>query len=340
MLSNYKSIFTLIALSLMLALVGSIFLQPGLAFAGSINPNLLSAADSGIDIRSTLEDQFARTGLITGRLSYPSEYIPSLSVIAMRIDTRESTYYSLDTEAGQDTYAIRVDPGVYLVLAYKGDLAAGYTRYVTCGMGSACRDHILRQVVVEAGDILEDIDLLDWYAPRGAFPARPDRSSAPAVDPVCLAYHRIARGETLYKIGLKYNLTWKPIASANNISDPNLIYAGQVLCIPKTFSSSTVPGHDTRIPTIDVLSVVSNKQVTILAENFPGSTNFVVTMGEYGTKGINGIVVAETQSGKGGSFKAAYSIPPALRGLDRIAIRLQSSSGYYSYNWFYNNTTW
>jgi hypothetical protein len=27
-----------------------------------------------------------------------------------------------------------------------------------------------------------------------------------------------------------------------------------------------------------------------------------------------------------------------LRGYERIAIRLQSSAGYYSYNWFYNNS--
>jgi hypothetical protein len=340
MLSKYKSIFFPIALSLILSLAGTIFPRSETALAQSANPINLAAPNSGTRIHADLVNQFAGTGLITGRLSYPSEYIPSLSVFAMRIDNRESTYYSLDTEAGQDSYAIRVEPGVYLVLAYKGDLAAGYTRYVTCGMGTACCEHILRQVVVEAGDILEDIDLLDWYAPRGAFPARPDRSSEPAVDPVCLDYHRIAPGETLYKIGLKYNLTWKPIASANNISDPNLIYAGQVLCIPKTFSSSTSPDRSTRIPTIEILSVVRNKQVTILAENFPSSTTFVVTMGEYGTKGIDGITVAETYSEKGGSFKAAYSIPPALRGLDRIAIRLQSSSGYYSYNWFYNNSTW
>jgi hypothetical protein len=66
---------------------------------------------------------------------------------------------------------------------------------------------------------------------------------------------------------------------------------------------------------------------------------FVVTVGRYGTKGINGFEVATTDTGAGGSFTASYSIPQALRGHDRIAIRLQSSAGYYSYNWFYNNTT-
>jgi hypothetical protein len=39
-----------------------------------------------------------------------------------------------------------------------------------------------------------------------------------------------------------------------------------------------------------------------------------------------------------GTFTATYTIPAGLYGLDRIAIRLQSpSSGYYSYNWFWNS---
>ena len=62
-------------------------------------------------------------------------------------------------------------------------------------------------------------------------------------------------------------------------------------------------------------------------------------MGKMGTKGVDGIEVGETYSGAGGSLTATYSIPKSLRGLDRIAIRLESPSGYYSYNWFYNNTT-
>jgi hypothetical protein len=35
-----------------------------------------------------------------------------------------------------------------------------------------------------------------------------------------------------------------------------------------------------------------------------------------------------------------FHIPKSLQGSYRIAIRLQSpSTGHYSYNWFYNNTT-
>jgi hypothetical protein len=64
----------------------------------------------------------------------------------------------------------------------------------------------------------------------------------------------------------------------------------------------------------------------------------VTSMGAYGTLGVNGTVVGTTDSGNG-SFTATYTIPAVLRGSSRIAIRLQSTSGHFSYNWFWNNTT-
>ena len=45
-----------------------------------------------------------------------------------------------------------------------------------------------------------------------------------------------------------------------------------------------------------------------------------------------------TNSGVGGTFTATYPIPAQLAGTPQIAIRLQSASGYYSYNWFFNAT--
>jgi hypothetical protein len=63
-------------------------------------------------------------------------------------------------------------------------------------------------------------------------------------------------------------------------------------------------------------------------------------MGNFGTRGVNGIRVATLKSGAGGSKTLTYSIPGGLKGYRSIAIRLQSTSGsgYYAYNWFYNNT--
>jgi hypothetical protein len=94
------------------------------------------------------------------------------------------------------------------------------------------------------------------------------------------------------------------------------------------------------IPTFSIVSVKANKTVTIRTYNFPASDTFKVLMNYMGTRGVNGYKVDTISSGSGGSFKATFSIPSALKGEYQIAIRLQSvsGSGYYSYNWFYNSS--
>ena len=44
--------------------------------------------------------------------------------------------------------------------------------------------------------------------------------------------HVVQAGENLYRIALSYNTTFTVLAQANGISNPNLIYVGQVLIIP------------------------------------------------------------------------------------------------------------
>lgn len=91
-------------------------------------------------------------------------------------------------------------------------------------------------------------------------------------------------------------------------------------------------------PTMKILSVVRNNSVTVRLRNLPPRDEFKVLMGRYGTRGINGIKVISIDTEKGGNQTMTFSIPSELRGLRRIAIRIQSKtgSGYYAYNWFYN----
>lgn len=93
-------------------------------------------------------------------------------------------------------------------------------------------------------------------------------------------------------------------------------------------------------PTFTVVSVVKNDSVTIKTSNLPKKDTFDVYMGKIGTRGLNGIKVDTTSSGQGGSLTLTYKIPEKLKGEYQIAIRMQSpTSGYFAYNWFYNNTT-
>lgn len=96
----------------------------------------------------------------------------------------------------------------------------------------------------------------------------------------------------------------------------------------------------TGVPTFSIKAVVRNSTVTIVTSNLPANDTFAVKMNYMGTRGVNGYQVATLASGSGGTQTLTYNIPPELYGQRQIAIRLESTSGsgYYAYNWFFNNT--
>jgi LysM repeat protein len=155
----------------------------------------------------------------------------------------------------------------------------------------------------------------------------------------CATRHTVQPGENLFRISLRYGLSWSVVAQANNLTNANIVYVGQQLCIPTGGGTNPPPPPVGTIPTFTIVSVVANQSVTIQTSNFPANQQFDVLMGAYGTKGVNGVWVTTTASGNGGSFTTTYTIPASLRGLNQIAIRLQSPSGYFSYNWFHNAST-
>ena len=94
----------------------------------------------------------------------------------------------------------------------------------------------------------------------------------------------------------------------------------------------------TGIPTISILEVNKDEDVTIQTHNYPANKDFLVLMGKFGTRGVGGIQVTTINSGAGGSFEKTFDIPEALYGENLIAIRLQTADNYfYSYDWFYNS---
>lgn len=92
------------------------------------------------------------------------------------------------------------------------------------------------------------------------------------------------------------------------------------------------------VPTFVITAVVQDTSVTIQTSNFPAGDTFNVHMNFYGTQGIGGTVVDTINSGAGGRLTLTFSIPEVFHGQEKIAIRLESTtSGYYTYNWFYND---
>ncbi len=56
--------------------------------------------------------------------------------------------------------------------------------------------------------------------------------AAPQSSSNCIKYHQVQPGENLFRIGLQYGLTVETLMQANGLYNPNVVYAGQSLCIP------------------------------------------------------------------------------------------------------------
>lgn len=119
------------------------------------------------------------TGSLSGQLSYPSEVIPPLRVVAF--DTNSENFYYVETDYNQTTYQISGLPlGSYYVVAYTygggsfpAGLAGGYTQASLCGLTVNCTDHSLVPVEVKAGQDTPDINPSDWFAEGNPFPPMP-----------------------------------------------------------------------------------------------------------------------------------------------------------------------
>lgn len=103
-----------------------------------------------------------------------------------------------------------------------------------------------------------------------------------------------------------------------------------------TTTTTTTYGTSGPVPTLEIVKVDPDKTVTVKTHNFPIGDTFDALLDEYGTLAVNGFVM-DTVKTTSSSETFTFDIPDDLKGMARIAIRLESDySGYYSYNWFNN----
>jgi len=118
-----------------------------------------------------------KLGKVSGRLSYPSEMIPELLVVAFNSQD-DSEFYYFKTDLNQTNYEIELPEGTYYLVSYvldeEGSYGGGYTNAVSCGLSVECENHDLVEIDVEKTSVLTNIDLTDWYAPENTFPLKPD----------------------------------------------------------------------------------------------------------------------------------------------------------------------
>jgi LysM repeat protein len=72
--------------------------------------------------------------------------------------------------------------------------------------------------------------------------------TAPQAGYSCVAYYTVQAGDNLYRISLKYNVSMAALMAANGIANPDVVYAGQTLCIPGNTAPGPAPAPAPRPP--------------------------------------------------------------------------------------------
>jgi LysM repeat protein len=93
--------------------------------------------------------------------------------------------------------------------------------------------------------------------------AVPPQPAQPAQAATGERTHVVKQGEGLAAIGRIYNISWPTIAMANNISDPNRIYAGMVLKIPATDINTTTMNTSAGVPPGPTPPTAGGKQIVV-----------------------------------------------------------------------------
>ena len=155
-------------------------IDPGNWYSGPENfppmPAIASGQNPATDNIPTFVPAGGVSGSITGKLSYPSSFIPSMAIVAYVAGGSPLDYYYMITDEGSSTYQLdNLPPGNYYVVAYLGDggFAGGYSQAIPCGLSAECADHSLISVPVTGGQVTQGVDPGDWYAPSDAFPPYP-----------------------------------------------------------------------------------------------------------------------------------------------------------------------
>lgn len=163
----------------------------------------------------------------------------------------------------------------------------------------------------------------------------------------CTQWHVVERGETLSKIAVKYDTTWLKIAQINGLKDPNLIFAGNRLCVTYT----GVPTGSTPIPvptwvptstgTIRVYAdnVVEDKTVTLRGIYLNPKSTYTVYLGKYKADLTEDVLAGTALTDQTGKFLATYRIPKSLVDVSKIRVYIKNKSGDSASNWFINATS-
>lgn len=112
-------------------------------------------------------------GKITGKLTYPSEFIPSDMVVCVEStertvcsNSRNKAGYVFKINRGSARYEISLPAGRYYIYAKTREMPgerAYYNEFVRCGMSVRCKSKRLIRLTVRSGRTVAGITVGDWY---------------------------------------------------------------------------------------------------------------------------------------------------------------------------------
>ena len=144
--------------------------------------------------------------------------------------------------------------GIAVTVSERPAIAVAY-RSKRCIVRAPWRNSAIRRVAYE-GFVKKEEEAMQKrllmiitcaVAASGALLAVPTSSAAAAgatMSTNCRSIYTVRHGDTLSAIGARYHVSYRQIAKASGIANPNLIYPGQRICIP----GSSTGGRATHTP--------------------------------------------------------------------------------------------
>lgn len=117
----------------------------------------------------------------------------------------------------------------------------------------------------------------------------------------------------------------------------SFLFISMIIIILASTIFTPVAAKTEKIPQVSFLDVSKGESVTIVTNFMPENTDIIAYMGELDTKGEDGFVVGQMNTGKGGSFSATLPIPAELKDREYIVVRLVAPKKWYCYNTFQND---
>lgn len=119
-------------------------------------------------VASLAQSAGAVAGAIVGAVTFPTQFVPSMTVYVASLDT--SQVHSVQLGRGQASFTVEVPPGRYLVFSAPNEPGApniygAYTQYSLCSARDTgkCEDHSLVPVMVTAKASRAAVTIDDWY---------------------------------------------------------------------------------------------------------------------------------------------------------------------------------